>query len=245
MPQSPVSAEPTLAPSAPATPQPPADVAREVAALELLQTSGAPANAAQLRGLRVRRDELREQLERANEERSRIQGRLREESDAGTQQLLGKQLEATSARVLSLDEAIATTEKQIAAAPPELLAETHTAAPAPDYSGWVRQDEAAGMAFSTFGLGALLTLLVGRWRRRRRPAPAPRPEPQLQQLAVAVDAIALEVERIGEGQRFVTQLLAERDAAAPARAVRAAGSEITLDAPGPRAPSAGRVATPH
>ncbi|HXT16233.1 MAG TPA: hypothetical protein VN706_11425 [Gemmatimonadaceae bacterium] len=33
-----------------------------------------------------------------------------------------------------------------------------------------------------------------------------------QDLAQAVDAIALEVERIGEGQRFLTKLLAERDA---------------------------------
>lgn len=31
------------------------------------------------------------------------------------------------------------------------------------------------------------------------------------QLAEALDAIALEVERIGEGQRFLTKLLAERD----------------------------------
>jgi len=36
------------------------------------------------------------------------------------------------------------------------------------------------------------------------------PEPR--DLAHAIDAIALEVERIGEGQRFLTKLLAERGA---------------------------------
>ena len=35
------------------------------------------------------------------------------------------------------------------------------------------------------------------------------------QVARAVDAIAVEVERIGEGQRFLTKLLTERDARLP------------------------------
>jgi hypothetical protein len=36
-----------------------------------------------------------------------------------------------------------------------------------------------------------------------------------QQLAEALDAIAVEVERIGEGQRYLTKLLSERDARSP------------------------------
>ena len=36
-------------------------------------------------------------------------------------------------------------------------------------------------------------------------------EERLNQLTTAVDAIAVEVERISEGQRFTTRLLAERD----------------------------------
>jgi hypothetical protein len=36
-----------------------------------------------------------------------------------------------------------------------------------------------------------------------------------QQVAQALDAIAVEVERIGEGQRYVTKLLTERDARSP------------------------------
>jgi hypothetical protein len=39
------------------------------------------------------------------------------------------------------------------------------------------------------------------------------PEPQ--QVKQALDAIAVEVERIGEGQRFLTKLLTERDARSP------------------------------
>jgi hypothetical protein len=54
-------------------------------------------------------------------------------------------------------------------------------------------------------------------RMDRRPGPAQVPSEvsaQLNQLNQAVDAIALEVERISEGQRFTTRLLSEqRDAA--------------------------------
>ncbi len=81
----------------------------------------------------------------------------------------------------------------------------------------VDEDEAIFATFSAFGAGVLLTLIVGRVRRglvRRRAsrvAPAASADdPRIERLTQAVDAIAEEVERIGEGQRFVTQLLAAR-----------------------------------
>lgn len=220
---------------------------REVAIRDLLRITGVPANERQLAGLRARRDELRSQLESATDERSSIQERLTEDQDAATQRLLRQQLDATSRKVLSLDDAIATTERQIAAAPPELLAATQAVVPpAIDVSRLVPQEQANVAAFSTFGLGVVLTLLASRWRRVRRggSAGAPRPDPQIQQLAVAVDAIALEVERIGEGQRFVTQLLAERDAAALAPRT-ARDLDVTVEAPLSRGAPGARVPTPH
>jgi hypothetical protein len=47
---------------------------------------------------------------------------------------------------------------------------------------------------------------------------------QLERMEQAIDSIAVEVERISEGQRFTTKLLAERSAAPPPSA----------DEPGPR-----------
>jgi hypothetical protein len=41
---------------------------------------------------------------------------------------------------------------------------------------------------------------------------------RLDRIEQAMDAIAVEVERVSEGQRFVTKLLAEREAGAPALA---------------------------
>ena len=47
-------------------------------------------------------------------------------------------------------------------------------------------------------------------------------EERLTRIEQAVDAIAVEVERMGEGQRFVTKLLAERDAPALSAGIGAA-----------------------
>jgi hypothetical protein len=53
-----------------------------------------------------------------------------------------------------------------------------------------------------------------RWPGRTAVAPAGADElpDRLTRLADSVDAVALEVERIGEGQRFATRVLTERDA---------------------------------
>ena len=71
------------------------------------------------------------------------------------------------------------------------------------------------MAFIIVGLP--LARAFARRMDRRAPGPAQIPgevTAQLAQLNQAVDAIALEVERISEGQRFTTRLLSEqRDAA--------------------------------
>jgi hypothetical protein len=54
-------------------------------------------------------------------------------------------------------------------------------------------------------------------RGTRREALDPENSPRLQRIEQAVESIALEVERIGEAQRFTTKLLAERQPDAVAR----------------------------
>jgi hypothetical protein len=48
-------------------------------------------------------------------------------------------------------------------------------------------------------------------------------EPRLERIQQSLDAIGLEVERIGEAQRFATKLLVERAAAASPKPPRVAG----------------------
>lgn len=61
--------------------------------------------------------------------------------------------------------------------------------------------------------GSLATIAVLAFRamaRTRRLPPPAQHEDRLEHLQQSVDAIAIEVERIAEGQRFTTRLLSER-----------------------------------
>ena len=66
----------------------------------------------------------------------------------------------------------------------------------------------------------LILTLVGLWFRRRKGAQTlpqdvmQRLELRLTEMQQSLDAVAVEVERISEGQRFTTKLLAERGIAA-------------------------------
>ncbi len=64
------------------------------------------------------------------------------------------------------------------------------------------------------GIGTLIGVGGAKFFGRRKRAPQselPESPARLERLENAVDAMAIELERIGEGQRFVTKLLAERD----------------------------------
>jgi hypothetical protein len=90
---------------------------------------------------------------------------------------------------------------------------------------------------------------------RRRPEPAPTPSdiaPRLESIERAVDAIAIEIERISEGQRFVTKIFVDRPAqgappesnAPSAAKALGAGPIQPMDVPErQRAPQ--RIITPH
>jgi hypothetical protein len=70
---------------------------------------------------------------------------------------------------------------------------------------------------TTIGLAILWVRARERSLRARfeRPSSSELDASRLEQVSSAVDAIAVEVERIGEGQRFVTKLLSERVASSP------------------------------
>jgi hypothetical protein len=176
----------------------------------------------EIEGLRARREILRDQLERATNRRDELANQLNETVETGARAGIQERLNLLDQRILQLERDQAVTERTLSSTPPGILAETREQSQ--HHAGMVHEDEAAGIAFATFGVGVVLTLLVGRFRRRRsarRPggqvtAPALADDPRVERLAQAVDAIAVEVERIGEGQRFVTHLLSSRRDAVPA-----------------------------
>lgn len=92
-----------------------------------------------------------------------------------------------------------------------------------------------------FGIPAL-TIFARMWFRHKekmaamRGATNPMLEGRLTRIEEAVETIAIEVERMGEGQRFVTKLLTDRNPPQlPAQ----------QHAEGVKNPNPGRVTTPH
>jgi hypothetical protein len=214
----------------PATPAP---VAVQASAPTAIATPGAtiplqgiPGTPQQLQGLRARRDVLRDQLERATNRREGVVQQLNEGVAADARVGLQQRLTALDERILQLEADQALTERLLSHAPPEVLAQSVERGR--DGPPMVSEDDAVAYSMSAFTVGVILTMVVGRLRRRfgkRRAATAAAAAPlaagddqRFERLTFAVDAIAEEVERIGEGQRFVTQLLANRGEAARAHA---------------------------
>lgn len=91
--------------------------------------------------------------------------------------------------------------------------------PPPDMGRFPIDPDAITAVFLMFSIGIIIPLSIGLTRRLwRRPQPAvPATEnmsaARLDRLEQAVDAIAIEIERVSESQRFVAKILTERPAA--------------------------------
>lgn len=168
--------------------------------------------------MRAQRRELSNQLDRLVDTRQDIVRQLREApvSDAdraGLDQRLvqvDQQIAATTINIGEADRAVA----QAAAVPGSTVEQ-------PRSNPWEYGPPEEIVAM-TIGLTALLLFPVMiAWARRiwRRSASATVPAELTDRLGAmerSIDAVAIEVERIGEGQRFVTHLLATTRSAEPA-----------------------------
>jgi hypothetical protein len=84
----------------------------------------------------------------------------------------------------------------------------------------------AGMISGTMMVGFIVWGVVERGKQKMQGAPKGLSgiEARLARIEQAIDAMAVEVERISEGQRFTTRLLAERSGGAPVPATPASRS---------------------
>lgn len=171
---------------------------------------GVPQTAVEVRAMRAQRTELSNQLNSALGRRDDIVDQLREAS-ASERPGLEARLKVLDDRIVELESEIA-----IAQAPGELLNTSTTQVP--NVGGvQFRSVDTTGIAvvFTLFVL-APIAFTVARliWKRASAP-PRPRLDAETQErmrrLESAVDTVAIEVERISEGQRFMTKLLAERE----------------------------------
>ena len=193
-------------PDAPVVPQ-----ASPLPGQAIIIRTGVDAPQAVYRAFNAQRQELANQLEHLEEKRREMSRQL---ADPGTEKAVKSGLEM---RVGDLDKRIADVDKQLAAA-------DLAVAKAASVPGAVVPDpprERNGPPEEVFFLGGvfivvvLLPISIAYARRIwRRGATAVTAFPQeladrLSRLDQAMDSIAIEVERIGEGQRFVTRVMSE------------------------------------
>jgi cell division protein ZapA (FtsZ GTPase activity inhibitor) len=181
----------------------------------IVQTAeGVPQTIGAVRALRAQRTELSNQLQSAQRRRDNIVESLREAS-ASERPGLEARLAVLDERILELEQEIARTGELMVQAPGNLLEISTTQGPFGGVTSRSMDTTAIAVVFTLFVLFPI-AIAVARllWKRASTP-PAPRLDAEMHErmrrLEAAVDTVAIEVERISEGQRFVTKLLAERD----------------------------------
>lgn len=200
--QAPTPAPPT-APTAPVLPgvQPP------------------PTAVQMLEAARAFRNELRNQLENAEERREDLTQELTQTSsgDLATRAGLEARLKDTDARIASLDQQIAAAEQRVAEAAAVPGATFEPPEPIIPRTGPPEEVFVIGGLFIFF---VMMPIAVGYARRLwKRAAVAVSTEmpaeltDRLNRLEQAVDAVAVELERVGEGQRYVTRVFSEQNRA--------------------------------
>jgi len=162
-----------------------------------------------------RRESLKETRNNIQEQRDEISGQLQDPMVNGANRAgLEARIQQLDARILQLDQEIAQADQQVA-----------VAAGIPGAQVPERGDRDGGgpppeivfipLAFIVFVLGPFAIAAAIRLLRRGRAAAVATPswlQDRLGRIEQSVDTMALEVERISEGQRFLTKLFADNGA---------------------------------
>ena len=175
-----------------------------------------PRTARDLDALNTRRNELSNQLQSVDSRRSKLLSQLKQTGDPTAIKGLEARLSLLDARQLQLESDIAQTGQQLSGASAGMIATTSEPV---IYGGFSSKQVMALSILSIIFVLFPLAVGVGRaiWRRSAKPAVPPaaltETAQRLERLESSIDAIAVEVERISEGQRFVTKLLSEGQSA--------------------------------
>lgn len=208
--------QPASTPQLPAPPASPTPPSPGVAggASQITIEGGRPATAMDAATLRNRRSELSRQLNSADSRRQELTAQLRT-APPGSQAGLVARIEVLDQRIVQIEKDIAENGQRLASLP----ATSSTASEgemgamgAGDLSnGQVTGISIVFIIFVLMPIAVAVARLI--WRRGSTPRPPALPaetDQRLERMEQGVDAIAIEVERISEGQRFVTRLLGER-----------------------------------
>jgi len=176
------------------------------------QTLPLPMNRAEVNALKSQRNELSNQLVSAAGRRHDLATQLRSAAPGADRTGLEQRIGVLDKRMVQLESDIAATGRQLSAAPLDVI----TSADSP--AGDDIPDNVAALGGAFIGLVLFpLTIVFARnlWKRGTRSSKAAPQQlagdsvQRLERLEQGMDAIAIEIERVAEGQRFVTRLLSE------------------------------------
>jgi hypothetical protein len=202
------------APEAPAAPPSPRPTAiTTVGGDGKAQTIVFPKTQSEVDALIRQRSEISDQLISVNERRQELVQQIRSAPDGVARTGLEDRIKILDQRLIQLESDLAVTGRQLAGAPQDLV--NFSQRDYPNQNG-NSSDWEEGIAFGTFFTLFGMALIYGfrRWRRRKNPRPRKNDLPsdstqRLERLEQGMEAIAIEIERVSEGQRFVTKLLSE------------------------------------
>ena len=204
----------TPGPAAPAPPQAPAPVAPPVTSTPSFDFP-IPRTAQEIANLRARRDVISSQIENVRSRRNTI-ARQYESATGANRSGLDQQLRILDQRLSQLELDLAQSGRALA-----LGTQVSTSLGTPYQFPFVNPGQITGISivFIIFVLGPLaMSAAKVMWRRAARPVIPPGwfdASQRLERLEHAVDTIAIEMERVSEGQRFITKIMTQRDGSAP------------------------------
>lgn len=185
--------------------------------------AGIPRSRPELDALTFRRSELQSQIGQLRESREELSSNIDRMGDSPGRAALQLRVAEVDKRILRLDRELDAVNDQIAAAPTPVASQVFTTVP--PRRDPVEQAIAdnivplTGILSSFFLLPLAIAFARLLWKRGTAASARPVLNEQammtrLEQLQTSVDAMSLEVERISEGQRYLTKLNAEKDKAA-------------------------------
>ena len=165
-----------------------------------------------LQGFREQRGELRDQLDRLENQRENLVEQLQAAPEGASKAGLQARIAALDARIASVDKALADADASVAraaAVPGAVVPEP----PEPIRNGPPEEFFVFLMVMVMF-IGMPIAIAYARriWKKGSATISAIPQEiyERFNRIDQAIDSVAVEVERIGEGQRYVTKLVNDR-----------------------------------
>lgn len=218
------------APAVPSTPQitiqtTPSGAVQVVTQLQPMR----PLTSREISAIRSRRSDISNQLTSSMERREELTGELKDAPPGAAPGLLA-QIQVLDQRIIKIEQDMEASGQMLRTG---LTVDNGTTLVAPREFGTGMDTEAAAARGAAMGAMVLvpifLVYMIARLTRarRRRNSPAQtdqdsRQEARMERLEQAVDAIALEIERVGESQRYQTKVLAEANLMPAMSAARSA-----------------------